>query len=98
MHLEVTVVGEGVFPHVTIEHRDCDATVYRTTVFRTTIHRTTIYRTTVHRNDSLSKRQFIEPTVYRADSLSNQVRTHGGAFEGSAPQIFLFPEKFLSKI
>jgi len=53
-----------------------------TTIHRTTIHGTTIYRTTVHRNDSssndnssndnLSKRQFIELTVYRTDSSSNR--------------------------
>ena len=48
-----------------------DATVCRTTICRTTIHRTTIHRTTVYWNGSSSNRLFIEPTVYRTDSLSN---------------------------
>jgi len=34
-----------------------------------TVYRTTIHWTTIHRNASSSKRQFIEPTVYRTDSL-----------------------------
>jgi len=37
----------------------------------TTIYLAKIYRTTVHRNDSLSKRQFIEPAVCHTDTLSN---------------------------
>jgi len=34
-----------------------------------TIYQTT-FRTTVYRTDSLSNRQFIEPTVYRTDNFS----------------------------
>jgi len=46
--------------------------IHRTAIHRTTIYRTTINRTTVSRTDSLSNRQFIEPTVYRTDGLSNR--------------------------
>ena len=52
--------------------RQGDVTIFRTTIYRTTVHRTTVYRNDSSLNRQLIEQQFIEPTVHRTDSLSNR--------------------------